>query len=184
MDAALFRGTADDKVIAVFHPRIWLFLLEAILKGLSEKAVAVEKAIAGYGVVLSDSGIEEAGGKASEAAVAERGIMLGFEDIAQLVIGCLGRGLGIVNKTQVGEVIEQRASLQEFRREVVLLARFRVGSTGALPIIGNLLHDGTGEARPELTVGSAVRAHARGRADMGGNSGFESRMPWLAHFQP
>ena len=79
-----------------------------------------------------------------EATVAERGIVLGVEDIAQLVIGSGGRCLGIVDQAQVGEVIEQRAALQELCGEVVLLAGGSVGGTGALPIIGNLLHDGAG----------------------------------------
>ena len=70
--------------------------------------------------------------------------MLGVEDIAQLVIGSGGRCLGIVDQAQVGEVIEQRAALQELRGEVVLLAGGSVSRTGALPIIGNLLHDGAG----------------------------------------
>ena len=140
----MLGGAADDEVIAVFHPFIRLFLLEPILKGLAEKAVTVEQAITGDGVVLGDSGIEEAGGKAAEATVAERGIVLGVEDIAQLVIGSCGGCLGIVDQAQVGEVIEQRAALQELRGEVVLLAGGSVSRTGALPIIGNLLHDGAG----------------------------------------
>ena len=69
--------------------------------------------------------------------------MLGFENIAQLVVGGGGGSLGIVNQAQVGEVIEQRAALQELRGKVVLLAGRSIGGTGALPIIGNLLHDGT-----------------------------------------
>ena len=102
VDAALARGAAHDEVVAVFHPGVRLFLLVAVVERLAEQAVAIEQTVAGHWVILRDGGIEEARSKAAQATVAQRGIVLGLEDVGELAACGAGGGNSVIDEVQVG----------------------------------------------------------------------------------
>lgn len=63
----------------------------------------------------------------------------------------------------------------------MLLAASSVGAPGCFPIIGNLLHHGSRQARPVLAVGGFLRGYTASCAHMRRDSRLESGVLGLAH---
>src|SRR5699024_4768646 len=131
----LLRCAADDEIIAIFHPRIRLFLLETLLKRLTEKPVAVQQAIAGDGVVGGYRRVEKARRQTPQTTIAEGSIGFGLKDIDKFVAGIFHDRLGLIHQFKVGEVIQKRTTLQEFGRKIVLLTTLSIGLFGLFPIV-------------------------------------------------
>ena len=161
---------ADDEGVALLHPRVRVLVLEAVLEGLLEQSVAVQDAVAGGGQVLGGAGIEEAGGEAAEAAVAQRGVVLGLEHVGEVLAVVRHGLLGLIDEAQVEEVVQQRPAHEELGGEVVLLPGAGVGAGGGLPVVGELIDDDAGQARPKLHLRRGLGRAAGFGADVRGEA--------------
>ena len=144
MDDALVARASNDKRVPVFQPRIRFFDLVAVREDLTEQAVTVQKPVASHGVIQRGGRVEEAGRQPAEPAVAQCCVVFRFENCLHIPAGFRDGLFCLLDEPEVGQAVEQGAALEELRGEVVLLAGGSVSRTGALPIIGDLLHDGAG----------------------------------------
>ena len=93
--------------------------LVAVLEALLEHAVLIADAIAPRRQVESRHRVEEASGKAAKTAVAEGSVLLLLDQVLELVADLLERVLVRMLKVEVHERVEERASHEELKREVV-----------------------------------------------------------------
>ena len=170
---ALLGATTDDEGVEALLPCVRVLLLEAVFDFLAEQAVAVEQAVAGHRIVLRHGRVEEAGGQAAQATVTQRGIVLSFQDVDEILAICLRDLDSVIDKPQVCQVVQQRTAHEELGGEVRLLAGRGVGRTGGIPVIGELLHCSQGKTSPELLAGCGLRSGAGDRANMATNSASE-----------
>jgi hypothetical protein len=94
-DGVAGGGTRDLPRVAVAHPVVGLLHLLAVLDALREHAVAIAQPVAERGQADLGERVEEAGGQAAEAAVAECRVQLAFyyADYAEAPLSRLGRAL-------------------------------------------------------------------------------------------
>ena len=118
-DGVVVFGTDEFPRIAVDEPVLRRLLLPAAADDLAEQAIVVADAIAVGRDRERRHAVHEAGGEASEAAVAERGVGLDPAQVrevdAELVEG-FGHRLG---DAEIGHRVEQQAPDQEFKRQVI-----------------------------------------------------------------
>ena len=91
--------TTNGKRIFLFAPWVWLFYLEALVKGLTEKTEAVEQTITSNGVVLGNSRIQEASGEAAQATIAQCCVIFDFQDVGELMAQLTGSSCSLINQT-------------------------------------------------------------------------------------
>ena len=142
--------TADDEGIALLHPRIRVLGLETVGEELLEQAVTVEDAVSGHREIESCAGIEETGGEASKASVAQGGVGLLLEDVGEVLTEGAHRLLRIFDQTEVGQVVQERATHEELGGEIMLHPAGAVLLLGRMPIVRNGVDDGGGQALPHL----------------------------------
>jgi hypothetical protein len=155
MDFELGFGALDFPGIAVAQPVVGFLDLVAVADFLAEDAVIVADAVAVAGKLEGGEGVEEAGGEAAEAAVAETGVAF---DVAQEVPGeaQLLHGLadGIV-ELEIDDVIAHGAADEVLHGEVVgaLGAGLVVGDGGADPAVDEAVANGEGEGVVAVVIG-------------------------------
>ncbi len=112
-------GPLEFPGVAVAQPVFRLFDLLAVLDALVEQAELVADAVAVAGITVGGQGIEETGGQAAEAAVAEGGVRLAVDDLVQVNSGS-GQGLrrDIVDP-QVKQALLELPADQVFHRQVI-----------------------------------------------------------------
>ncbi len=118
VDLLLVLGPAQLERVAVREPVVRHFDLVAVLDLLLEHAVVVADAAAVRRVVQGRERVEEAGGKPSEAAVAERRIRLLVFDRVDVEAELLERFLHFLVSAEVDRVVAERAPHQEFHGQV------------------------------------------------------------------
>ena len=154
---ALLRAAADDEGVERLLPRVRVLALEAIVELLAEQPVAVEQAVAGQREILCGGRVQEAGGEAAQAAVAQRRVVFRLQHLGELEAVRFRGGFRLIDEPKVGQVIQQRPALEELRREVRGAAGALVGVAGFLPVVGELLDGGGGKSCPELLHRGVVR---------------------------
>ena len=142
--------------------------LEAVVEELLEQAVAVEDAVAAHGQVQGGAGVEEAGGEAAEATVAEGGVRFLFEDLAEVeAVG--GEGFAsLLDEAEVRQVVEQGAAHEELGGEVVFLTALGITLGGGGPVVSDLINDGSGQTLPHLHQSRVFNGAPGGRTHMRG----------------
>ena len=111
--------TGELPRITVLEPVVRLLHLLAVHDALAEDAVVVPKAVAHTGEVEGGHRVEEAGGKASEAAVAEAGVHLEVPQRVPVEAVLLQRLRALGVQLQVDHVVAQKTSDEELERQVV-----------------------------------------------------------------
>ena len=163
---ALFA--AGNEGVTLFHPRVRMLGLEAVVEELLEQTVAVQNAVATHRQVEGGAGVQEAGGKAAKTTVTEGGVRLLFEDLAEVkAVG--GEGFAsLLNEAEVRQVVEQGPAHEELGGEVVFLTALGVTLRGGGPVIGDLIDDCGGEPLPHFHQGRIFNGASRGRTHMRG----------------
>ena len=155
MDLELGFGAFDLPGVAEAEPMVGFLDLIAVFDDLAEDAVVVADAVAVAGELEGGEGIEEAGGKAAEAAVAEAGVAF---EVAEEIPGEaeVGHGLAdVVIDLEVDDVVAHGAADEVLHGEVVgaLGAGLVVGDGGADPAVDEAVADGEGEGVVAVVVG-------------------------------
>ena len=132
-------------------PGVGLLLLAAVHKFLVEQAVMVVQAHAVAGQVQRGDGIQETGGQAAQAAVAQRGLRLVLLQGGQRAAHLIQQRPHRTKQAQGQQVVAQQLAHQELGREIVELALPRGGG----PAGGQLLGQGQ-QGVVELGVGAGV----------------------------
>ena len=101
------------------EPWIGIFLLEVVLEGLSEEAQVVVQADSLAGKPHCGDGVQEAGGQTAQPAVTQRGLRLRLLNLRQGFPVFLQEPGHLVIEPQVDEVVGQKLSRQELRRDIV-----------------------------------------------------------------
>ena len=141
-DDALGLLAADDEGVALLHPGVGVLGLEAVGEELLEQAVAVEDAVAGHGQLEGGARVEEAGGQAAQAPVAQGGVGLLLEDVGEVLAEGAHRLARLVDQAEVGQVVEQGAPHEELGGEVVLHPALPVALLGGVPVVRDGVDDG------------------------------------------
>ena len=128
-------------------PVVGQFMLPAVPDGLLKHAVFVTKAVARCGELHRGHGIEKARREASETSIAKTSIRFFLDQSQPVQVFLIDnvRHQGI--EQEVRDIIGERASDEEFHREVVnpLWVGAVVGSVGAYPTLGQKVTDRAGE---------------------------------------
>ena len=110
-------------------------MLPAILDGLAEQAVVVADAVAVGCDLQCRHAFHEAGCKASEAAIAERGVGLHFGELVEIDVEA-GKGLAELNgEAEIVQRVHEKTPDQKLQRQVINTppAFFIVGFLGSDP---------------------------------------------------
>ena len=154
-DLTVHVGTVKFPRNSQSQPVLGVFLLPAVLHHLAEQPVLIADAVAVGGHVEGCHAFHEAGGEASEAAIAEGGV--GFGDAQPVEIdveageGCPHR----VHLVEVVQVVEQQTADEEFQGKVIdPLGAVLVGGVDAgEPAIDDLVAQRVGGCHHPVTVG-------------------------------
>jgi hypothetical protein len=131
VDLHLLVRPCDLPWVGTTEPVVRLLALPTALEGLPEHAVLVAQPVSHRRQLHRCHRVEKARGETSEPAVSQTGIGLGFEQAQPLASRQLRRFADEGTDEQIGDVVGQRASDQEFHREVV-------HALGILPFVGLL----------------------------------------------
>ena len=112
-------GAGEFPRIAVLEPVVRLLHLLAVHDALAEDAVVVPEAVAHAGEVEGGHRVEEAGGEAAEAAVAEAGVHLEVAQRVPVEAVLLQRLRALAVELEVDHVVAQKPPDEELEREVV-----------------------------------------------------------------
>ena len=169
-DAVFDAAAFDIPERAIAQPVIRGLHLHAVRRGLFEHAETVAQSIAEGRQFQFGEGVQKAGGKAAEAAVAQCGIGLRFQNIAPVnaALGHEGAERGFDAECRQG--IAQRASHQKLHGKIMhapacsLLAACGIGFLGSGPAQRQLIaagfrrhaECGTGIQRPGVLRGQGV----------------------------
>jgi hypothetical protein len=135
------------------EPVVGRFLLPPVPHGLPEDAVFVAQAIPHGRDLHRGHRIEEAGGQAPETSVAEPCVGLLLQELEPVELPLLGRLSRQVIEKEVGDVVGERATDEEFHREVVDALRdlALVGLLRAHPSLGENVAHGAGHGLEALS---------------------------------
>ncbi len=135
LDAAGMLGPFQLPGVALAQPVIGLLDLAAVLDALAEHAVLVADAVAHHRQLQGGATIEEAGRQPAEAAVAETGVVLVVDQLFQFQAQPAQHRLGSLAQAEIEQRVVERATHQEFQRQVVGVfgALLLVGIAGVLP---------------------------------------------------
>ena len=115
------------------QPRVGLFVLHAVLKGLMEQAEVVPQTHAVAGQVQRCQRVEEAGSQTPQTAIAQRRLRLYLFNVGKALSGSSQRRPGFVVQPQIDEVVGQQLANKEFGADIVQLAPGdRLHAVGAL----------------------------------------------------
>ncbi len=116
------------------EPRVGLFVLHAVLKGLAEQAEMIAQTYAVAGQIQRCQRVEEAGRQTAQTAVAQRGFRLHLFDIGKALAGGSQCIAGFIVQPQIDEVVGQQLADEKFGADIVQLA-----SSDRLHMVGALL---------------------------------------------
>ena len=140
------------------EPRVGLFVLDAVLKGLMEQAKVIPQAHAIAGQIQRCERIQEAGRQTAQTAVAQRGFRLDLFNVRQALSGCRQCIAGFLVQTQIDEVVGQQLTDEKFGADIVQLT-----SGDRLHAVGALLPHKLQQCQVQLLIG-AVRQQLSGEA--------------------
>ena len=151
----LVGGTAAAPGIAEPLPVIGSLVLIAVPPALLEEAVFIPDAVAVQRQVMGGSGVQEAGGEAPKAAVAQRAILDLLEHVDIEAVG--GEGLlHLVQDPQVVEVVVDHAAREILCGEIVSAPAAFMLMTALVPGVGDSVHDQLAQGVVNLIHGSFV----------------------------
>ena len=112
-------GSGELPRIAKGQPILGIFVLPAVLDGLSEQAVVITYSIADRGDIERRHAVHETGGEAPEAPIAERRV--GLQRPQRVEIDAkIGEGRAHrLRQTQIGERVDQQPPDQKLEREII-----------------------------------------------------------------
>ena len=150
--------------VAELQPVVRALLLPAVLELLAEQAVLVAEAVAVAGILHGGQRIEEAGGQAAQAAVAQAGVRLLAQQSVEVDLQVLQGGPGGLGDAQGGDVVLQQAAQQELHGDVVeaLDVVVHIGALGGDHAVHGQLAHGQGEADLLVVIGGAAPVFATG----------------------
>ena len=126
-DVGLFRPAVGSQ------PRVGLFVLHTVLKGLMEQAEVVPQTYAVAGQVERCQRVEEAGSQTAQTAVAQRRFRLHLFDIGKALADGSQCIAGFIVQSQIDEVVGQQLADKKFGADIVQLAPGdRLHAVGAL----------------------------------------------------
>ena len=105
--------------VAVAQPLVGLLDLPAVANQLIEDAELVADAVAIAGDPQRGHRIQKARRQAPEAAIAEAGVMLFLEQLAEIEADGFERGIARIGDAEIDHVVVERAAHQKFGRQVV-----------------------------------------------------------------
>ena len=105
--------------IAFAQPALRQFHLLAVFDFLAEHAVFVADTIANSRQIESGDGVEDAGGKPTQAAVAQGGIVLQFLECLQVQAELFQRINTVVSKAYIEQGVIEATTDKKFQRQVV-----------------------------------------------------------------
>ena len=115
------------------QPRVGLFVLHAVLKGLVEQTEVVPQTHAVTGQVQRCQRVEEAGSQTPQAAVAQRRLRLYLFNVGKALSGSSQCRPGFIVQPQIDEVVGQQLANEEFGADIVQLTPGdRLHAVGAL----------------------------------------------------
>ncbi len=150
MNTDAFFLPSDQERIAFLHPNVGLFDLKTIIKGLVKQAEAIEDAIAGHRKVKGGARIQKTGSQPTQTAIAEGGVGLLVLQFAQIKTQFFDSLFHRIIKIQINQIIKQGPPLQEFGGKIMSLSAGLVSTGRCGPIVGQKLHNCSGNRRPEL----------------------------------
>ena len=115
-DVGLFRPAVGGE------PRVGLFVLHAVLKGLVEQAEVIPQAHAVAGQVQRCQRVEEAGSQTAQTAVAQRRFRLHLFDIGKALADGSQCIAGFIVQSQIDEVVGQQLADEKFGADIIQLA--------------------------------------------------------------
>ena len=138
------------------EPRVGLFVLHAVLKGLVEQAEVIPQAHAVAGQVQRCQRIQEAGCQTAQTTVAERRLRLHLFNVRKALSGSGQCIPGFFVQPQIDEVVGQQLADEEFGADIIQLA-----SGDGLHAVGTLLPHQLQQCQIQLLIG-AVRQQLAG----------------------
>ena len=151
-DVGLFRPAVGGE------PRVRLFILHAVLKGLVEQAEVIPQAHAVAGQVQRCQRVEEAGSQTAQTAVAQRRFRLHLFDIGKALADGSQCIAGFIVQSQIDKVVGQQLADEKFGADIVQLA-----AGNGLHAVGTLLPHQLQQCQIQLLIG-AVRQQLSGEA--------------------
>ena len=112
-------GPGELPRIAERQPVLGIFVLPAVLDGLSEQAVVVTYSIADRRDIERRHAVHETGGEAPEAPVAERRVGLQRPQRVEIDSKIGEGGAHRLRQTEIGERVDQQPPDQKFQREII-----------------------------------------------------------------
>ena len=102
---ALFFLAANDEGVTLFHPRVGMLSLEAVIEKLLEQTVTVQNTVASNRQIQGCARIQEARSQSTKATVTQCCIGLFFQDHGQVFTQCRQGLAGLVDHSKVGKII-------------------------------------------------------------------------------
>ena len=154
----LLVGPGDLPGVGTPQPVVRLLALPAALDGLPEHAVFIAQAVSHRRELHRGHRVEEAGGEAPQAAVAQAGVRLLFQDGKQVDVLLFDQLPGDGIEQEVRHVVGQRPADEELHRQVIdaLGVLALVGLLGAHPALREDVPHGTGHGLEALAVGNGA----------------------------
>ena len=138
------------------EPRVGLFVLHAVLKGLVEQAEVIPQAHAVAGQVQRCQRVEEAGSQTAQTAVAQRRFRLHLFDIGKALADGSQCIAGFIVQSQIDEVVGQQLADEKFGADIVQLA-----AGDRLHTVGALLPDEFQQREIQLLIRAVCQRLAR-----------------------
>ena len=104
------------------QPRVGLFVLDAVLKGLVEQAEVIPQAHAVAGQAQRCERVQKTGRQTAQTAVAQRRFRLHLFDVRQALSGSSQCIAGFLVQPQIDEVVGQQLADEKFGTDIVQLA--------------------------------------------------------------
>ena len=121
MNRVVLVSPSHPALLTPLEPVVRRFILAPVNEALSEQAAVISKTYAVSRKAERRQRIDEACGKSSETAVAERRLILKLLEVRDVLSRCSELRLDIVIEPQIDQVIGEKLADQELSRDIVQL---------------------------------------------------------------
>ncbi len=176
LDLARVLGADDLPGCAELHPIVGVLDLMAVDKFLPEEAVFVVDAVADGGEVEGGEGVEETGGEAAQAAVAQAHVVFFVTDLVGVETELDEGFLDLVVDAGGVEAVAVEAPHEELEAEVVdaLDVLFVQGGLGGDHPLDDEGLDGLGRGQPPIAGGGGLGVPREGVGELVADEGLHS----------